>query len=192
MVPTAVTTGIAMLNPSIGTFEEDQIGWIFNAHPSTTDLANKNSYGWVLTIGNWFASRHLPDGDVLTDAGTCMSNLITTISQPKLFVIPNDRDYQRILADPISFHTHYILEKSEPVGTGGGTISQYPKLWSTGAGFAKVVHNFPSRAACPAFRVFFTFSVIPTSLVSCGLGQSKASRSESSIYDVTCDGAPIR
>ena len=153
MVPTAATTGVAMLNPSVGTYEENQIGWIFKAHPSASDIANKNSYAWYSAIGDWFTSRHLPDGDVLTDAGTCMSNLITTIAQPKLFVIPNDRDYQRILADPITFHTHYIFQ-SEPVGSAGELASQYPNLWSTGAGFTKKVHEWPGGSACPAFRLF--------------------------------------
>ena len=155
MVPTAVTTGKAMLNPSVGTYEEGQIGWIFLSHPSASDIANKNSHGWVLAIGDWFTSRRLPDGDVITDAASCMSNLITTIARPKLFVIPNDRDFQRILADPITFHTHYILEPDPTNGQNTGVLStQYPNLWTTGAGFTKMVHEFPGRAACPAFRLF--------------------------------------
>ena len=154
MVPTAVTTGTALLNPNVGTYEAAQIGWIFHAHPSAWDIENKNMASWVLTIGHWFTSRHLPDGDVLTDAATCMSNIITTIAQPKIFVIPNDRDFQRILADPISFHTHYILE-ADPTGSAAtDTSSEYPTLWSTGAGFTKMVHEFPARGACPAFRLF--------------------------------------
>ncbi len=154
MVPTAVTTGTALLNPNVGTYESAQIGWIFHARPSAWDIENKNNYNWILSIGNWFTSRHLPDGDVLTDAASCMSNIITTIAQPKVFVIPNDRDFQRILADPISFHTHYILE-ADPTGSSGTDTSiEYPTLWSTGAGFTKMVHEFPKRAACPAFRLF--------------------------------------
>ena len=154
MVPTAVTTGTALLNPNVGTYESAQIGWIFHAHPSEWDIENKNNYNWILSIGNWFTSRHLPDGDVLTDAASCMSNIITTIAQPKIFVIPNDRDFQRILADPISFHTHYILE-ADPTGSSGTDTSiEYPTLWRTGAGFTKMVHEFPKRAACPAFRLF--------------------------------------
>jgi hypothetical protein len=154
MVTTFFTTWSAMLNPNVGTYEEAQIGWIFRAHPNATDIASKNSYNWVLAMGDWFTSRHLPDGDVLTDAASCMSNLIVTIAQPKLFVIPNDRDYQQILADPISFHTNYILE-ADPQGQAGTDLAtQYPNLWSTGAGFTKMVHQFPNRSACPEFRLF--------------------------------------
>jgi hypothetical protein len=154
MVPTVVTTGTAILNPNLGTFESEQIGWIFHVHPSPSDIANKNTYRWVLDIGDWFTSHHLPNGDVLTDAAECMPILITSIAQPKLFVIPNDRDYQRILADPISFHTHYILQPDPGTLTSTDIPSQYPTLWNTGAGFTKMVHEFPSRSACPAFRLF--------------------------------------
>lgn len=154
MVPTGVRTGTALLDPNVGTYEAAQIGWLFHAHPSAWDVQNKKNYGWVLAIDEWFSSRHLPNGDVLTDAASCMSNIITTIDQPKLFVIPNDRDFQRILADPITFHTRYILE-SDPIGNAGTDTSiEYPTLWSTGAGFTKMVHDFPQRAACPEFRLF--------------------------------------
>ena len=35
--------------------------------------------------------------------------MVITSNQPKVFVIPNDRDFQRTLSDPIAFHTHYLL-----------------------------------------------------------------------------------
>ena len=47
MVPTAVTTGTALLNPNVGTYESAEIGWIFHAHPSEWDIENKNN-----TIGS--------------------------------------------------------------------------------------------------------------------------------------------
>ena len=126
-------------------------------HPSQSDITETKTYGWILALGDWFTSRHFPDGDVVLDNCTiCVPALITTINQPKLFVIPNDQDFQRILADPISFHAHYILE-SDPYATGATPTSisiQYPNLWSTGAGFTKMVHQFPQRGACSAFRLF--------------------------------------
>jgi hypothetical protein len=108
-----------------------------------------------LAIGHYFEGMHLPDGDVVVDNfPECVPPLLTTVSQPKLFVIPNDRDFQRILADPITFHARYILE-ADPASFPNTAINiQYPSLWSTGAQFTKVVHKFPSRDACPAFRLF--------------------------------------
>jgi hypothetical protein len=149
-----VTTGAAMFNPKVGILETNQLAFIF--HPnSQTDSANKANYGWVLDMGNWFTSRHLPDGDVVVDNfPECIPPLLTTTSKPKIFVIPNDEDYQRTLADPIAFHAHYILE-ADPVSFPNTSINiQYPELWKTGSGFTRMVHEFPSRAACPAFRLF--------------------------------------
>jgi hypothetical protein len=153
-VPGTVTTGAAMFNPRVGILETNQLGFIF--HPnSQADSANKANYGWVLDMGDWFTSRHLPDGDVVVDNfPECIPPLLTTTSKPKIFVIPNDEDYQRTLADPIAFHAHYILE-ADPVSFPNTSINiQYPDLWKTGSGFTRMVHEFPSRAACPAFRLF--------------------------------------
>ena len=101
-------------------------------------------------MGDWFTSQHLPDGDVVVDNfPECVPPLLTTISQPKLFVIPNDQDFQRTLADPITFHAHYILE-ADPAAFPNTAINiEYPSLWSTGAEFTKVVHKFPSRCGLP-------------------------------------------
>lgn len=155
MIPATVTSGSALFNPKIGILESEQVAFIFHKHPSPADIANEDNYGWVLAIGDWFTSRHLPDGDVVVDNfSECVPGLVTTINQPKLFVIPNDRDFQRILADPITFHTHYILEANPASFSDTAVNLAYPNLWRTGAGFTKMVHQFPSRDDCPEFRLF--------------------------------------
>jgi hypothetical protein len=110
-------------------------------------------------LGHYFAGLHLPDGDIVTDnSALCIPETITTISQPKLFVIPNDRDFGRTLADPITFHTHYILEP-DPVRDPNTAINaEFPSLWSTGSDFTKMVHQFPARGPCPEFRLFHVVS----------------------------------
>ena len=156
LLPATVTTGSAMFNPKIGVLETEQLGFIFHAHPSQTDLGIQGpTHGWVLAMGDWFTSRHLPDGDIVVDNfPECVPPMLTTVSQPKLFVIPNDEDFQRTLADPISFHAHYILE-ADPVSFPNTAINiEFPSLWKTGAGFTKMVHEFPMCDSCPAFRLF--------------------------------------
>ena len=155
MIPTTVFTGSAMFNPGIGGEETSQLAYIFKAHPTAGDLAFPDAYPQSLALARWFDNRHLPNGDVVVDNSVgCMPIIIVTSTQPKLFVIPNDRDYQRILADPITFHTHYILE-ADPASFPNAPMNfQYPNLWRTGAGFSKMVHQFPARAACPGFRLF--------------------------------------
>lgn len=155
MLPATVTTGAAMFNPKIGSEQVDALGFIFHSHPNANDIQWKDRYPHILALGDYFSSLRLPDGDIVTDNfDVCLPQLLTTISQPKLFVIPNDRDFRRILADPITFHTHYILE-ANPAQVPNTSINiQYPKLWDTGAGFTKLVRKFPSASTCPAYRLF--------------------------------------
>ncbi len=155
MIPATVTTGSAMFNPKIGSEEIQEIGFIFHNHPSATDLKYKNYYPQVLALGNYFAGLHLPNGDVVVDNSTpCVPGVLTTVTQPKLFVIPNDRDFQRVLADPISFHTHFILEPDPTSTPITAPNLLYPSLWSTGSQFTKMVRQFPARGPCPEFRLF--------------------------------------
>ncbi len=155
MVPAAYTTAKGMVNPSIAREESQDIGFIFHAHPTTTDIQWKARRPQILALGTYFAGLHLPNGDVVVDnSAGCIPEVITTISQPKLFVIPNDQDFQRILADPITFHVHYILEPDPAQVPISATNMQYPRLWDTGSGFTKMVHQIPSRGTCPEFRLF--------------------------------------
>jgi hypothetical protein len=155
LVPAVYTTAEAMLNPNIGRLESQDLGFIFHAHPTTADKQWQARRPQILAIGNYFARLRLPNGDIVVDnSANCVPEVITTMSQPKLFVIPNDRAFQRILADPITFHVHYILEPNPAQVPISATDTQYPTLWNTGSGFTKMVHQIPSRGTCPEFRLF--------------------------------------
>lgn len=155
MIPTTVSTGSSMFNPKIGVEESQQIGYIFQAHPSKYYLFFPGMYQGALALRNYFAGRHLADGDVVVDNSTyCVPVMIVTSNQPKLFVIPNDRDFQRILADPISFHARYLLVPDPSTLAPGAVNILYPSMWATGSEFTKMVHQFPARGPCPEFRLF--------------------------------------
>jgi hypothetical protein len=159
MIPAGITTAGAMFNLHLGPEELDQLGFIMKARPTQFEIEYGQRYPDVIRIGNYLANLHLPNGDVIVDNSlNCVPEIIATISQPKLFVIPNNRDFQRTLADPVSFHAQYILEaqpKNYPIDAPN---IQYPNLWSSGAGFAKEVHQVPSRGTCPEFRLFKVFA----------------------------------
>ncbi len=155
MIPTTVSTGSGMLNPRVGYEESQQIGFIFKAHANANDLFYMRSYSFALAMGRYLESRHLPDGDVVVDNSTaCVPMMIVTSNQPKLFVINNDRDFQRILADPISFNVHYIMVPDPGTSAPGAVNRTYPGMWNTGSGFTKMVHQFPQQSTCPGFRLF--------------------------------------
>jgi hypothetical protein len=159
MVPTTLLTGSAILNPQIGVKESQEIGFIFKSHPDAQDLSYNDARPFALEVDGYLESLHLPHGDVLVDnadATGCVPLMIVASTEPKMFVIPNDQDFQRTLADPIAFHTHYVLVPDPTVLQPGAVNLAYPTLWKTGGGFATKVHQFqtPSVAACPDFRLF--------------------------------------
>ena len=155
MVTATATSGAAMFNPKIGPEELLQLGFVFNPHPSAYQRAYGQRYPEILRLSSYLAQLKLPDGDVIVDNSVeCVPEVITTISQPKLFVIPNNRDFQRTLADPLTFHAHYILEPSPSFDPVTASNIEFPALWSNGDGFAKMVRQFPSRGTCPKFRLF--------------------------------------
>ena len=128
---------------------------IFDAHLSQADKSYRNAYSTILTDSNDLSRLHLHNGSIVFDNFTsCAPNIITTISQPKVFVIPNDRDFQKILYDPLAFGIRYILEANPATTPVSATNIQYPTLWSNGAGFTKQVMEIPARTVCPEFRLF--------------------------------------
>jgi len=157
-VPSIVTTAGAMFNPKIGSEESQQLGFIFEKHPSAGDLAFEKRYPTILRLSSYFASLNLPNGDIIVDNSTgCVPEMITTSSQPKLFVIPNDRDFKQELSDPLTFHAHYILEPNPAQFAVSAPNITYSTLWKTGDGFAKSILQIPARGTCPEFRLFKVF-----------------------------------
>jgi hypothetical protein len=159
VLPSLVTTADGMSNPAVGVQEESLLGVVFHKHLNPNDRAVAATYPDILAIGAYLSNLKLPDGSVVVDNfTTCVPDILTSIQQPKLFVIPNDRDFQRVLADPLTFHAHYILEadpKSAPVTA---VNIAYPTLWASGAGFTKLLRQIPAKGNCPEFRLFRVFT----------------------------------
>ena len=159
MIPTTLSTRSGMLNPQIGVEESQQIGFIFKAQPNVGNFFYRDAYPFALAMDRYFERRHLPDGDVVVDNSTprlCPDD--GRNEQPaEDFVIPNDQDFQRVLADPLTFHAHYILVPDPNTARAGRSEPPYPSLWRTGAGFTKMVHQFrTSRGRRVPISVFST------------------------------------
>jgi hypothetical protein len=155
LIPSSVTTLKGMGNPKIGYEETQHLAYIFSPHPSKFDEEAKTTFPAVLTLADYFSSHHFANGQVIVDNFSgCIPNVILASPNPDVFVIPNDRDFQKTLADPLTFHTHYILDVN-PSGDGALTApnTTFPNLWKTGDGFTKVVHTFRAVGECPEFKL---------------------------------------
>lgn len=149
------TTAAAMSNPNIGALELQGLGFIL--YPNDPAYSGyKQHFQHIEDIDDYLASLHLPDRDLLMDDfPSCAPDIIVESDQPRLFVIPNDRAFQRTLAAPLTFHAHYMLV-FQPVGlnTLDALDRAYPALYNNGGGIAELVHTFPSGGACGAMRLY--------------------------------------
>jgi hypothetical protein len=156
LAPSIPTTAAGMFNPTIGSEEVQELGYVFHRPLTAQDRIDKQHFAAIQTISAYLVRLHLPEGDLLVDNSSgCVPEIITTVPDPKVFVIPNDRDFQRALADPLTFHVHYILvPPASGIDVNTATTKTYPSLYGTGAGFADLAHQFPGRGLCPPFRLY--------------------------------------
>jgi hypothetical protein len=153
IAPSLVTTATGMFNPKVGLEEGFQIGFI--AHEKGAETAAQRAT--TIPMLSYIERLNVPTGSVVTDedlAG-CATTMIVRSTNPTIFVIPNDSDFQRILDDPLTFHAHYILAPI-PAGDDAGILlsKTYPNLYNTGAGFTRLVKSFPQTALCPPYRLY--------------------------------------
>ena len=151
--PSVITTATGMLNPKVGIEESFQIGFIVHEKGAETAAQRATSVPMLAYVEH----LDLPNGSVVTDedlAG-CATTMIVRSTNPKVFVIPNDTDFQRILADPLTFHAKYMLAP-QPIGDNAGIAisTAYPTLYKDGAGFTTLVKSFPATALCPPYRLY--------------------------------------
>ncbi len=148
--PSLATTAQAMDNPKIGIEESTQLAEVF--HPAL--YHHPPSDGALIPILPYLEGLHLQNGDVLTDdAFDCMATAIVRSSNPKIFVITNDSDFAKILADPLTWQTHYVVVP-QPSRLYNAVDAAYPDLYRNGAGFSKLVRSFPPTGLCPPLRLY--------------------------------------
>jgi hypothetical protein len=155
LVPSLFSTGVAMTNNTIAPDIVQYTGYFFfPKHPlEGSALSTKYSYAQVQTVSRYVEAMHLPNGDVVSDnANSCIPNVVTNVTNPRVFVIHNDRDFQRVLDDPLTFGAHYLM-----VGLAidnDAVLDQYPNIAT--ASWVKLVHTFKFKTGgyCDGFRLF--------------------------------------
>ena len=154
LIPSSITTIMGMSNPKSGTRKLRTSNTFSQASHEGEEgrrhLSREHEDHELL------CQSALTDGQVIVDNFSgCIPAVIIGSPNPDIFVIPNDRSFQRTLADPLTFHAHYILDV-DPRYNGALTAPNisYPSLWSTGAGFSKLVHTFSAGGICDEFRLF--------------------------------------
>ena len=156
VAPSLITSEKGIFAKSIQSSESEELGALLLAHPTLKERQFRQHYGHIESIDAYIGRMHLPNASIVADTfGECTPQIVTTVPNPKVFVITNDRDFKRVLADPLAFHAHFLLDPS-PTGVDAldAINVAYPTLYRTGAGFAHLVHAFPSDGVCADYRLF--------------------------------------
>ena len=150
------SSGKGIFASSVQSSESTELGALFLAHPTKTELQWTHHYAHIQSIDAYIGNMHLADGSIVADTyGNCTPQIVTSVPNSKVFVIINDRDFQRVLADPLTFGAHYLFVP-QPVGVGvdDALNEEYPTLYANGAGFAKLVHQFKNDGICATYRLY--------------------------------------
>jgi hypothetical protein len=152
-----VTTSLAMWDRRLGSVDRGALEWIANGGPQNAgERSEKLRVASAQTIAAELDRLHLASGDVVVDTNTpCVSLVLMNLQHPHIFVIPSDRDWEQRLADPVIFHSHYLLIPPR-LGTQfdvDNVRRSYPGLYESGGSLAKLVKEFHT-ASCPKFRLY--------------------------------------
>jgi hypothetical protein len=156
VAPSIPASGMGIFASSIQSSESVELGGLVLAHPNEKDQQFARHYAHIQAIDAYIGGMHLADGSIVVDTfGSCTPQIVTTVPNPKVFVITNDRDFKRVLADPLTFQAHYLLDP-QPVGvdTLDALNVAYPNLYKDGAGFSRLVHQFGSDGTCAVYRLY--------------------------------------
>jgi hypothetical protein len=159
VAPSLPSSARAMLNSTVAPEETEDLGFVFHHTLTSEDKASKSDYSKIVSISRYIEKMHLANGSIIVDnTDPCVPQVILTSSNPRVFVIPNDRDFQRTLDAPLTFqprHSDYVLE-ADPVGLSAHSVItlQYPGLYSGGQTWVTRIHTFAAGGLCPELRLF--------------------------------------
>jgi len=153
LIPSIPGTMKGMDNPTIAPDTDLYFGYIWHKHPNADDKAAKAAFPAVESIASYIDKQHFANGDIVVDtADNCIPNVVTDVDNPRVFVITNDRDFQRVLDDPLTFGAHYLMVQGNGSSQTDAVGQQYPGIDK--ANWAHLAHAFPSEGFCVNFRLY--------------------------------------
>jgi hypothetical protein len=157
-LPSVLSSVIAIRNPYVGREEHLLLGNAFVTDWRDPAVPVGSGPRAADRVAGYLDARRLPPGSVLADPfdnGSVCTNLIILASRrPRQFIIPNDRDFKPILADPVTFGATYVLVPQPSLRGSLNELNRtYPELYNSGAGIASLDKEF-IEPGCPRFRLY--------------------------------------
>jgi hypothetical protein len=149
----SLPTGLAtMRHPLLAREEADALrSTLGNSPPSMDASYVLATHASASRVAADIDALNLSAGAVLLDVASG-NPIVLQSAHPDWFVITPDRDFERVLADPVTFGVRYLLVTNNPLDAVNRT---YPSLYGTGAGFATLVAKYdePGSANWRLYRV---------------------------------------
>ena len=154
--PSLPASAAAMTHPRVAPEEYRNLAHVFDGKvASSASRPEARRFTSVERIANYLDDKRLAPGSVLVDTfSPCAPFLVLRSARPRQFVITNDRDFQRVLADPQLFGVKFVLVP--PTGGPGAMDAlnrAYPDLYRSGAGFTRLERGLHGPG-CPAYRLY--------------------------------------
>lgn len=163
--PSIVGGTVAMSDPRVGQEEYLHLAYAFKPGQAAADgsaptprdrsLRERELFPASIRIATYLDGLNLPDGSIVTDTfSPCVPFMVLASERPKQFVITNDRDFEQILGDPVTFGARYLLVPSDSNLAQLDAINrEYPSLARDGAGIASLGKEI-REVGCPVFRLY--------------------------------------
>ena len=148
------STAWAFTDTRIAPDEHVKYSWLFGSATSPAQQQNKALLSSAAYIAHRMDALGLNDSSVAFDTFDCGPLIALNSRHPHQFVITSDRDFERVIADPLAFDVPYLLVPNgdrgiEAIGLVHPGIFQGGRIGSLDT---KVVADFKTTG-CPEYRL---------------------------------------
>ena len=155
--PAIPASALAMTDSRFGSLETLDLQWVLHGdHGASPDeRAAQELVPSVRSLTSRLDALHLPSGSIVVDTVTlCSQMAVLNSNHPHQFIVTSDRDFQRVLSDPLTFKAHYFLvPPNSSTGQLDAVNRQYPTLYEGKSGFARLTKQF-NEPGCPTLRLY--------------------------------------
>ncbi len=154
-----ITTTTAMADVRIAPEEQPVVSRLLRSDPPASVRHATSVLDSAATIAHDVDALGLASGAVALDTFDCGSLVVLNSVNPHQFVITSDRDFERIVADPVPFHVPYLLVPNADKGIEAIGVA-HPGIYNGG-----VVDNLRTSVVaewhtpgCPDYRLIHVLS----------------------------------
>jgi len=153
-LPGILSTGSAMGDVRIAPVEQAALGWVFRPAHSAAERQWQGQLPSTEKIAAAIDRLGLGDSSIAVDTFGCGSLIVLASRHPHQFVITSDRDFERIVADPVPFHVPYLLVPDAYTGI-DAVDRAHPGIFDGGqvGTLSTAVAAQYESTSCPTYRL---------------------------------------